>query len=246
MKLTSLVAPSLLAVAALSFLAVGCAAESSPVEPSAEETPTEALEDNLSSRALAYVGQFAWQGGGAAFTDFESVTFSSDGTYEAKVDSSLVNPNVRCVRFPCTLAEKGKWNAFKAASGTRILVRPSGSKPWRYYGADRSQAGLTLTRNGQTTFLADVGPHVLPPTGCLATLCAPGTQCVETTTGPRCMAPCVKTGCSGQICADQSRISTCEFRPEYACYASATCARQADGACGWTQTPELVTCLANP
>ena len=59
--------------------------------------------------------------------------------------------------------------------------------------------------------------------------------------------PCFKGGCSGQLCSDQEGMnSTCEFRPEYACYGSATCERQADGACGWTQTPELTECLANP
>jgi hypothetical protein len=56
---------------------------------------------------------------------------------------------------------------------------------------------------------------------------------------------CVKTGCSGQICADQDMFSTCEWREEYACYQTATCERQASGQCGWTQTPALTTCLAN-
>lgn len=55
--------------------------------------------------------------------------------------------------------------------------------------------------------------------------------------------PCVRTGCSGQICADSERITTCEYRPEYACYADAECARQGDGTCGWTPTDTLRTCL---
>lgn len=58
---------------------------------------------------------------------------------------------------------------------------------------------------------------------------------------------CYVGGCSGQICSDQEgAISTCEFRPEYACYAEATCERQDNGKCGWTETPELSACLANP
>ncbi len=59
---------------------------------------------------------------------------------------------------------------------------------------------------------------------------------------------CIKTGCSATICADPGKdvITTCEFKPEYACYQKATCAKQSDGACGWTQTPELTGCLANP
>jgi eight-cysteine-cluster-containing protein len=59
---------------------------------------------------------------------------------------------------------------------------------------------------------------------------------------------CVKTGCSGTVCAAEGHevVTTCEFKPEYACYQTATCAKQADGQCGWTQTPDLTACLANP
>lgn len=56
-------------------------------------------------------------------------------------------------------------------------------------------------------------------------------------------AACVVSGCSSQICAEQPMFSTCEWREEYACYAEATCERQSNGECGWTQTDELTTCL---
>jgi uncharacterized protein DUF6748 len=59
-------------------------------------------------------------------------------------------------------------------------------------------------------------------------------------------AQCFVGGCSSQICSDQEGvISTCEARPEYACYKTATCERQADGQCGWTATPELDACLGH-
>jgi len=55
---------------------------------------------------------------------------------------------------------------------------------------------------------------------------------------------CYKGGCSNQLCSDQADVaSTCEWRESYACYAEGTCERQADGACGFTQTAELVACL---
>ncbi len=38
-------------------------------------------------------------------------------------------------------------------------------------------------------------------------------------------------------------MSTCEFKPEYACYKSATCERQKSGSCGWTPTAELTKCI---
>ena len=55
---------------------------------------------------------------------------------------------------------------------------------------------------------------------------------------------CRATGCSSQVCADQDVITTCEFRPEFACYRTAKCERQVDGQCDWTITPELQACLA--
>lgn len=56
---------------------------------------------------------------------------------------------------------------------------------------------------------------------------------------------CFVGGCSNQVCSDREGvITTCEYDPTYACYATATCERQPDGACGWTSTPELDACLA--
>ena len=54
---------------------------------------------------------------------------------------------------------------------------------------------------------------------------------------------CIVTGCSGQVCSDRPVYTTCEWRPEYACYADATCERQDNGACGWTPTDELKQCI---
>ena len=56
---------------------------------------------------------------------------------------------------------------------------------------------------------------------------------------------CKKTGCSGQVCSETDMFTTCEWRPEYACYATAKCERQADGHCGFTKTAELTACLAD-
>ncbi|OGG02523.1 hypothetical protein A2Z33_01860 [Candidatus Gottesmanbacteria bacterium RBG_16_52_11] len=57
---------------------------------------------------------------------------------------------------------------------------------------------------------------------------------------------CIIGGCSNQYCltpGQEPRTSTCQWRNEYACYKDAVCERQANGACGWTQTPELTSCL---
>ena len=59
---------------------------------------------------------------------------------------------------------------------------------------------------------------------------------------------CVVSGCSGQLCVEEGDpgISTCEWRPEYACYRDARCERQPNGQCGWTMTPSLRACLDDP
>lgn len=65
----------------------------------------------------------------------------------------------------------------------------------------------------------------------------------EPTTTPVSSDGCQRTGCSGQICSDESVVSTCEWNPAYACYEHAVCERQSDGACGWTLTQEYDQCL---
>ena len=62
-------------------------------------------------------------------------------------------------------------------------------------------------------------------------------------------APCVRGGCSGQLCVEQGAdgiVTTCQWQPEFACYQAAACERQSDGQCGFTQTDELNACLASP
>lgn len=58
-------------------------------------------------------------------------------------------------------------------------------------------------------------------------------------------ADCFRTGCSGQICSNQSVITTCEFLPEYACFAdpSITTCGCRGGLCGFHPTAELAQCL---
>lgn len=60
---------------------------------------------------------------------------------------------------------------------------------------------------------------------------------------PAPITECKKTGCSGQVCSDEDIITTCEFLPEYLCYRTALCERQANRKCGWTMTEELTGCI---
>lgn len=58
---------------------------------------------------------------------------------------------------------------------------------------------------------------------------------------------CHVGGCSGQLClaGGQERETSCDYRPEYACYRGATCGVQANGACGWTNSAALTACLTS-
>ena len=57
---------------------------------------------------------------------------------------------------------------------------------------------------------------------------------------------CIVWGCNGELCIDEDseRFDTiCVERPWHKCLRTATCKRQTDGHCAWTQTPELKDCL---
>lgn len=56
---------------------------------------------------------------------------------------------------------------------------------------------------------------------------------------------CIRTGCGGEVCSDKEEVSICILLPEDQCYSMARCEVQADGNCGWTETPEFVACLKN-
>lgn len=54
---------------------------------------------------------------------------------------------------------------------------------------------------------------------------------------------CKVTGCSGTVCSDHEVITDCLARPTDICYQMGECRRQTNGACEWTLTAELQSCL---
>jgi hypothetical protein len=236
---------STLSVLFASLVFAGCAAETGAPSDDAEDVG--ASQDELSAAAKQLVGNYEWRDvDSGAFVDFLKLDLHADGSYSASVDSGLVDPGVRCVRFPCTLPEAGTWSTFHSGGKLKIRVRPQGH-PSRSYYASKAGDQLSLGRSGETTILFQAGQ-----TTCANVRCAAGTHCemkgINGGAIPVCLAdaaPCVRSGCSGQICAEKSMITTCDWRPEYACYQAAKCERQADGACGFTQTPALATCLGS-
>lgn len=259
MKLFALLSLSALGLLPLaSFALTGCAADTSDAS-AADAVEPGVAQDDLTSRAAQLAGAYSWRAGDSGdFADFQQLTLKADGTYTAKVDAALVNPAVRCIAFPCTLPEAGKWTVLKSSGQLKLKVDPTGPKPSRSYVASIVVLSktLTLTRYGvSTTLFSDTST-------CANVRCTATTHCemkgINGGAIPVCIAnppapppppppaaACITSGCSGQVCADHAVITTCDWRPEYACYHSATCERQADGACGWTTTPALTSCLAS-
>ncbi|WP_394831141.1 hypothetical protein LVJ94_31980 [Pendulispora rubella] len=204
MKLIALsLSAALLAVPA-SLMLTGCAAETSADDTVA--TSQDAL--SLSGIAAEMVGTYEWNAefSGDA-TDFYSLTLKKDGTYTAQVEATLVAPGVRCITFPCTLPESGKWLARKVPGGMGIKFTPKKGDV-RDTKADFENGVLTLTRAGQTTSLFTAAalqqqqqqPQV-QRSACAAVFCQPQTKCVELASGE---AACVKpttSACAAMLCA---------------------------------------------
>ncbi|MFN3692883.1 MAG: hypothetical protein ACK4SL_02135 [Candidatus Paceibacteria bacterium] len=74
-----------------------------------------------------------------------------------------------------------------------------------------------------------------------------GNQSYYLAVTPKTTKGCVVGGCSSQLCLEEGNdmTTTCEWTAKYSCYQKATCERQASGQCGWTETPELLQCIAD-
>ena len=152
---------------------------------------------------------------------------------------------IRCITFPCPTHHEAKLNS--SFSRNIAGVKLEGAGP-----------GENNAPVAPITVAAMAGPDGLIVTGNDVPVTGPGGRSFELKATQAyvrnkpesnkpdisSMKPCIKTGCSNQVCSDHNVITTCEFRPEYACYQQAVCARQKDGNCGFTKTPELTACLA--
>lgn len=55
---------------------------------------------------------------------------------------------------------------------------------------------------------------------------------------------CYRGGCNGEVCSTNPDIMTpCIYELEYECFEDAVCEPQFNKKCGFTITPELITCL---
>ena len=149
---------------------------------------------------------------------------------------------VRCIAAPCPTHHEARLNSGASRNIAGVDLSGAGA-------ADNvlSEATAAMTSTNGILVSGDHSP-VTGPAGRSQLLKA--TQfylrvagSAGSTGGPLGKKPCMKTGCSGQVCSDKEVITTCIYRTEYECYKKAACERQANGDCGFTQTPELVACL---
>jgi len=153
-----------------------------------------------------------------------------DGTFYRVRDRGL-----RCITHPCPTHHEVKLNSTFSLNIAGVDLSGAGlSNNEKVYDAMRGPEGAIFSGNNVP---------VTGPGGRLLSLKATQVY-LRDSPGVSNLTPCMKTGCSRAICSDHNVISTCEWRPEYACYQKATCERQADGNCGFTQTRELTSCLA--
>ncbi len=150
---------------------------------------------------------------------------------------------LRCITAPCETHHEAKLNTSVSRNVAGVDLSASGA-------ADNvtSEAFAAMT-NQEGVLVAGSHSPVTGPAGRSQMLKATQfylrTKASTPNPGPSTQnpKPCFKTGCSGQVCADEEVVTTCEFKPEYECYKRAKCERQANGQCGFTDTPELRRCL---
>ena len=148
---------------------------------------------------------------------------------------------VRCITHPCLSHSATKLGFAFTSNIAGVDLAAAGAS-----GELISEGAAAMTQTDGVIVAGYFAP-VTGPGGRAQTLKATkfylpaGTQVGGQPPGAR---RCFKTGCSSEVCADRDVVTTCIFRPEFACYQKAICARQANGECGFTQTPELLACLA--
>lgn len=207
------------------------------------ESGMEKVYGALNARALlarAVVGSKDWGSGLGRFAQLNvkeawvSQTPNDVAGPLAKIEDS----GVRCITYPCPSLREKKLNSAVTAMIAELQ--------WDHAGATDEQIGDALDKmHTDGLIVAGYRTTVSGPAGTGKARSV--NQFWLRATDEVAQKACYKGGCSGQVCSDRPDvITTCEFRPEYACYHTATCELQADGECGWTQTAELQACLGNP
>ncbi len=188
----------------------------------------------------ATIGSKDWGNGLGKFAELRPTeAWTSQGPNDAAGPiAKIEDSGIRCIVAPCPSLRERKLN-----SVVRADIADLG---WDKSGANEEQINAAFEQMNTTGLIVSGYRYTVDGPGGEAKARSV-TQFWLRATDTVAQKQCYVGGCSGQICSDQEGvISTCEFRPEYACYRDAKCETQADGNCGWTPTPELNACLMNP
>jgi len=143
---------------------------------------------------------------------------------------------VRCITHPCLTHHEAQLNSTQSRKIAGVELNKVGASDALI------QEAFTALTSPEGILVGGTHRSVTGPAGSAVTLDA--SQFYLRAKGQSTSRkPCIKTGCSRQVCSDEEVITTCEYRSEYDCYKQARCERQANGECGFTQTRELTTCL---
>ncbi|MCE9571581.1 MAG: hypothetical protein K8W52_00345 [Deltaproteobacteria bacterium] len=159
-------------------------------------------------------------------------------TTDAPADGVFVklkDAGVRCITTPCPSTHELKLNSSSKAVIADVDFSWSGATDEQIAAAVGAEFGDGLIIAGDRYTVHGQAGN--------------GKARTATQLWTKVLGPCFVGGCSGQICSDEEGvISTCIYKPEYACYHndSTACERQTNGACEWTQTDALLACLADP
>lgn len=142
---------------------------------------------------------------------------------------------VRCITYPCLTHHESRLNSSVGRNIAGVDLTSTGASENAI-----QEAGMAMSARAG---ILVSGSHKVQtgPAGRAVVLVA--SQFYLRAREESSLKPCIKTGCSGQVCSDEEVVTTCEYRPEYDCYKQARCERQANGQCGFTPTKELTECL---
>lgn len=148
----------------------------------------------------------------------------------------LKDSGIRCITYPCLTIENTRLNSPAQTMIAGVNLEGAGAKEELVAEAMRAMS------EGRSLIVAGAPARLSGPAGRAFELKATQFYLRSRKQSSE-SKPCFKSGCSNHVCVDENVITTCEWRPEYACYQKARCERQADGKCGFTKTPELIDCL---
>jgi hypothetical protein len=200
------------------------------------ETPMSVTTQQKLLDAAAYInesaivrGRFATKAGVSRFVVAEAWVAESS-TAPGGVFAKVTNSGITCITTPCpTMKEHSLNNSFTANIA---------AIDWSY--ADLSAheiAAFTIEIASDYGTIIAGDRYYLSHSMKARTATAAFHRLVED-------GPCYRGGCSDELCSDQQGlVSSCIWKPIYACDEQATCERQGDGTCGLTHDAAYDTCV---